>query len=226
MLRRHSILASMAGQAGGAAWVPPAGAIHWYYGDALRSGAWQDRISTLDAAMVNGAVVGADGLVCVNASQSYASLGAATGLASAGSMAAWARLSNSLAQGYVLYHRTGTTDNRIGSYCAGSLHRFSWGASATLPYSTAGANNVWRHLAMTWGADGSFRLYVDGVRVEAYSLEVLSDYGGTVTIGSTSITPASHTMNGNVDDVILATSQYSDEQIADIYAHSPGGHAT
>jgi len=217
---------AIAGQGSGAAWTPPAGAIHWYYGDALRSGSWRDRVGTLDATLLNGAQVGADGLVCVNATQQYATLGSATGLGTAGSMAAWARLEDGPGSRFALYHRTGTDANRIGTSCRISNYRFAWGATAELAYSAAWSANVWRHLAITWSAVGAVHLYFDGAPVAAYSLEVLSDYDGSVTIGGTLLTPSEHTMTGNVDDVILSTVQYSDEQIADIYAHSPGSHAT
>ncbi len=222
---------SVAQQAAGG-WTPPAGLAAWYYGDSLTDGKWTDRSGTGNhAVLVGSPTLSANGLALNGTDQrAYVAANATLAFAEAYTVCAWVR--QSAISGGTPF---GVVARRLGqafwalyarqSYWRGETQ--NGGGTVTGRTIRAVELDVWHHLAISMHGTG-YVVYADG--------SPTAEQIGTVTIASNATSKdidigydaasgaASH-LPGDLDDIQLYGAALSGEQIAALYANSPGSHA-
>ncbi len=207
-------------------WAPPAGLAAWYYGDSLTDGQWTDRSGHDRHATITGSPPDADGIV----GQSYASEDAYDPAATL-SVCYWL---------YTQYSVANTGAVHVGSFDLYALKISGMWSSSTTIYvdwrnESAGRmyytfppedKNAWAHIAIV--ASSTRRVfYRNGVVVESDTDVVTGNTGTGLQVGRCRMGTAWHYLRpgSRIDDVMVVNALLSEEQIADIYAHSPGSHA-
>lgn len=229
---RREIQRAQAAALGGA-WEPPAGLLGWWYGDSLTDGKWTDRSERgYHATFVNGADVTTDGIT-LDGTTKYATVPHDVEVSETSfSVCAWVYCADRSTATRTVMNRQwfgtgyvpvflgisngifGTTGRAQAATFDGTSWRYTQDTAALV-------ENEWVHLAGTYRA-GRVAFYRGGLFVSQSvgTWTMPADNSREWLIGRRYETSA--TWNGVLTDLHFYSGELSADQIADIFANSPG----
>jgi hypothetical protein len=208
------------------AWTPP-NAVLWYYGSLLSGSQWADRIGSNHGTFQGGASAASDGVACSDTKYvTAASAGIETLFAGGDVMSAalWVKITDDNVQKDIILKDSYYTVNEWSAIVIRTnvaIHRLqsTMGQSIAKVAENNFTDGVWTHIAMVYDKTNSvYRFYVNT------SLKHTSITGSYVTIPTNAANMIVGKACDYIDDVILSTTAWSNDDVADIYNNSPATH--